>query len=65
MNINFLELSNIKQELQFYKKGRKEVLACCVADRLNKSLDIYYQQLLGSFNYIVQQDELQILKSMK
>ena len=63
--MNFKELENIKQELQFYKKDRKEVLLNSISDRLNKSLDNYSKELTESFRYISKQNELNVLKNIK
>lgn len=63
--MDFKELENIKQELQFYKKDRKEVLLNSINDRLNKSLNNYYKELTDSFKYISKQNELKVLKNIK
>lgn len=63
--MNFKELENIKQELQFYKKDRKEVLLNSISDRLNRSLDNYSKELTESFRYISKQNELNVLKNIK
>lgn len=63
--MDFKELENIKQELQFYKKDRKEVLLNSISDRLNKSLNNYYKELTDSFKYISKQNELKVLKNIK
>lgn len=63
--MDFKELENIKQELQFYKKDRKEILLNSISDRLNKSLNNYYKELTDSFKYISKQNELKVLKNIK
>lgn len=63
--MDFKELENIKQELQFYKKDKKEVLLNNISDRLNKSLNNYYKELTESFRYISKQNELKVLKNIK
>ena len=63
--MDFKGLENIKQELQFYKKDRKEVLLNSINDRLNKSLNNYYKELTDSFKYISKQNELKVLKNIK
>ena len=63
--MNFKELENIKQELQFYKRDKKQVLLDSINNRLNKSFNNYYEEVINSFTYISKQDELKILKNIK
>ena len=63
--MNYKELENIKKELQLYKKDRKETLIDSISERLNKSLDTYYKDIVNSFKYISKQNELKILKNIK
>lgn len=63
--MEFEELETIKKELQCYKRDRRDVLMFNIQDRLNRSFETYYKELTNSFKYIINQNDLKILKNIK
>ena len=62
MILKIYELTDIKKELQKYKRNKQEVLFSCINERLNKSLITYYKTLSASFDYVSKQNEIKFLK---
>ncbi len=59
-----MNLDNVLDELQKYKRDKKTLLSVYIQDRLNKSLLTYYKQLTSSIRYYDRKDELRILKKL-
>lgn len=59
-----MNLSKILNDLQEYKRNRKDLLALCIQERLNKSLEVYQKQLEYSLKYYTKNNEIKILKGL-
>ena len=59
-----MNLDNVLDELQKYKRDKKTLLSVYIQDRLNRSLLTYYKQLTSSIRYYDRKDELRILKKL-
>lgn len=67
MNVTSLEmmrLNYILEELQQHKRNKEELLAICIQERLNKSLEVYEKQLSYSLKYYTKANEIRILKRL-
>lgn len=67
MNVTSLEmmsLNYILAELQQHKRNKEELLAICIQERLNKSLEVYEKQLSYSLKYYTKANEIRILKRL-
>lgn len=58
------KLYNIIKELSFYKRNKNDLLAQYINERLNKSLQTYYKELIDSFDYLKYKDSSNILKKL-
>lgn len=63
--MNIETLLEIKADLQNHKRDRKDVLMEAMQIRLDKSLDLYRQQLREAERVLMGQDELKILKKLR
>ena len=59
------ELYNIKNELNGFKRNKKELIIYYINERLNKSLETYYRTLVDSVKYAEKQNELKLLRNLK
>jgi len=59
-----MDFNIILNDLNNYKRDRKELLPFYIQSRLNKSLITYYKQLSASIRYYDRKDELRILKKL-
>ena len=67
MNVTSLEmmsLNYILEELQQHRRNKEELLAICIQERLNKSLEFYEKQLSYSLKYYTKANEIRILKRL-
>lgn len=67
MNITSLEmmiLNSILEDLQKHKRNKGDLLALCIQERLNKSLQVYEKQLSYSLKYYTKANEIRILKRL-
>lgn len=67
MNVISLEmmmLNHILEDLQKHKRNKEDLLALCIQERLNKSLQVYEKQLSYSLKYYTKANELRILKRL-
>lgn len=67
MNVISLEmimLYNILEDLQKHKRNKEDLLALCIQERLNKSLQVYEKQLSYSLKYYTKANEIRILKKL-
>ena len=58
-------LNNMLIDISKHKRNREELLRISIEDRLNKSLEVYYNQLSASLEYLVSKDSLRVLKNIK
>lgn len=58
-------LNNMLIDISKHKRNREELLRISIEDRLNKSLEVYYNQLSVSLEYLVSKDSLRVLKNIK
>lgn len=63
--MNVETLLEIKADLQSHKRDRKDVLIEAMQIRLDKSLDLYRQQIQEAERVLMDQDELKILKKLR
>ncbi len=54
----------ILEDLNNHKRDKKSLLLNYVNERLNKSLRVYYSELMNSFNYLRYKDELKLSKNI-
>lgn len=59
-----MSLNYILEELQQHKRNKEELLAICIQERLNKSLEVYEKQLSHSLKYYTKANEIRILKKL-
>lgn len=67
MNVISLEmmiLNHILEDLQKHKRNKEDLVALCIQERLNKSLEVYEKQLSYSLKYYTKADEIRILKKL-
>lgn len=58
------KLNKMLDDISKYKRNRNELLEIYIKDRLNKSLETYYNQLSYSLEYLISKDDLRVLKSL-
>lgn len=58
------KLYNIIKELSSYKRNKNDLLAQYINERLNKSLQTYYKELIDSFDHLKYKDSSNILKKL-
>ena len=59
------ELYDIKNELNIFKRNKKDLIIYYINKRLNKSLETYYKTLVNSVKYAEKQNELKLLRNLK
>lgn len=59
-----IDLNDILRDLQAHKRNKKEILLSCINDRLNKSLQSYYSEIVDSFNYLRYKDDMVVNKKL-
>lgn len=64
INLEMMILNSILEELQQHKRNKEELLAICIQERLNKSLEVYEKQLSYSLKYYTKANEIRILKKL-
>lgn len=59
----FIEkLITIRDDLSNYHRDRDDLLFQHINDRLNKSLSVYYQELISTSEYLSRKDSLKMMK---
>lgn len=58
-------INNMLIDISKHKRNREELLRISIEDRLNKSLEVYYNQLSASLEYLASKDSLRVLKNIK
>jgi hypothetical protein len=64
ISLEMMNLNYILEELQQHKRNKEELLAICIQERLNKSLQVYEKQLSYSLKYYTKANEIRILKRL-
>lgn len=64
ISLEMTSLNYILEELQQHKRNKEELLAICIQQRLNKSLEVYEKQLSYSLKYYTKANEIRILKKL-
>lgn len=64
ISLEMMSLNYILKELQQHKRNKEELLAICIQERLNKSLEVYEKQLSYSLKYYTKANEIRILKKL-
>ena len=64
ISLEMMSLNCILEELQQHKRNKEELLAICIQERLNKSLEVYEKQLSYSLKYYTKANEIRILKKL-
>ena len=64
ISLEMMSLNYILGELQQHKRNKEELLAICIQERLNKSLEVYEKQLSYSLKYYTKANEIRILKKL-
>jgi len=60
-----MNLNNILNDLNKYKHTDKEELLCSyIQDRLNASINTYYNELSHSLDYLYNKDDLRLIRKM-
>lgn len=58
------KLYNIIEDLNKHKRNKDDLLIEYVSERLNKSLHVYYGQLMNSFNFLKYKNSQTVMKNM-
>lgn len=64
ISLEMMSLDYILEELQQHKRNKEELLALCIQERLNRSLQVYEKQLSYSLKYYKKANEIRILKKL-
>ena len=64
MNSNVDKLYNMINELSEYKREKNKLLPMYVNLRLNQSLQVYYKEVVDSFNYLKYKNELRLARKL-
>lgn len=57
-------LENILNELDNYKRPKKELFSSYVKNRLNNSLLVYYKELQQSYDYLIYKNEFRLARNL-
>lgn len=58
-------LNNILKDLnKISNYSRNDIFTKCISDRLNKSIEMYYSELLKAFNKLDSIDELKVIRRL-
>ena len=60
LDINML--NNMLKDISKYKRNKDNLLEYYIQERLNKSLETYYNQLSHSLEYLISKNGLRVLK---
>lgn len=58
------KLYNIIEDLNKYKRNKEDLLPEYINKRLNKSLAVYYKQLMNSFDFLKYKNSETVIKNM-
>jgi NADH dehydrogenase FAD-containing subunit len=56
-------LNKMLSDISKYKRNKDDLLEVYIKERLNKSLETYYNQLSSSLEYLVSKDGVKVLKN--
>lgn len=57
------DLKKMLADISKYKRNKDDLLEMYIKERLNKSLETYYDQLSSSLEYLVSKDSIRVLKN--
>ena len=57
-------LITIKKDLKQHNRSRTKLLEYYISTRLNKNIAAYYEDILDSYDYLDNRNELNLLKKM-
>ena len=57
------DLKKMLADISKYKRNKNDLLEMYIKERLNKSLETYYDQLSSSLEYLVSKDSIRVLKN--
>ena len=55
-------LNKMLDDISKYKRNKDDLLEMYIKERLNKSLETYYNQLSSSLEYLISKDSVRVLK---
>lgn len=58
------KLYNIIEDLNKHKRNKDDLLTEYISERLNKSLQVYYGQLMNSFNFLKYKNGQTVIKNI-
>ena len=58
------KLLEIRKDLSFYRRDKKELKKLYIEERLSQSLKCYYKELNDSYTYLRYQDEKKVVKDL-
>lgn len=58
------KLLEIRKDLSFYRRDKKELKKLYIEERLSQSLKSYYKELNDSYTYLRYQDEKKVVKDL-
>lgn len=56
-------LNKMLDDISKYKRNKDDLLEMYIKERLNKSLETYYNQLSSSLEYLISKDSVRVLKN--
>ncbi len=57
------DLKKMLADISKYKRNKDDLLEMYIKERLNKSLETYYNQLSSSLEYLASKDGVRVLKN--
>ena len=57
-------LNKMLDDISKYKRNKDDLLEMYIKERLNKSLETYYNQLSSSLEYLISKDSVRVLKKI-
>lgn len=54
----------ILEDLNEHKRDRSEIMEKSVSEKLTASVQLYYQELTESLNYLMRRNEIRVLKKL-
>ena len=57
-------LNKMLNDISKYKRNKDDLLEMYIKERLNKSLETYYNQLSSSLEYLISKDSVRVLKNL-
>ena len=56
-------LNKMLDDISKYKRNKDDLLEMYIKERINKSLETYYNQLSSSLEYLISKDSVRVLKN--